>query len=671
MSSPYVLLLVLTTLALTMVQTASARELQNHTAKFTKTSPDMGLADPSQVITAKLHLQGQNEDQISSFIQSLHDPSSPNFQKWLTPDQFKAKFGAPAGNVTAVKNFVTGKNLKIIASDSRSITVQGTIGDIENAFHTQLHQFNVNGKMLRGNLSNPVIDEPVGSMVRAISGLNQIMAKTHNVVLRNNLGNPIHVNAGATPNGTLGPAQCLGGDFSATIAAGTTSVTYSGNTYSGCTFQPSDITTAYQFDQLHQQGLDGTGQTIVIVDPVGSPTIAADAAAFNMKYGLPPTTLLTFPTINVNGVTLRPNGTDAIETTLDVEWAHVVAPGAKIALVVAADNSFTNLNAAVQFAIDNHLGPVISNSYGAPENALDDGTIADTEAVIASGAAAGISVNYSSGDSGDFDLAEQQEFGTPPGTTTVSYPSGSPFATSIGGTSLFVNADGSLGFQTGWGNSIQLLNSAATFPFPDDNVAEGLGFIGGSGGGASQVFAKPHFQDSAPGKFRQQPDISYLADPQTGVELLQTVRGVQQPEVVGGTSLACPMFSALWAIGVQAAHQGNLGQAAQTLYNLHSDSISDIRQVSIPDNVTGVITTPTGTTNLSPADISFPNAETRRFVNILAADSAGDLLNLTFGTDSSLVVGNGWDNVTGLGTPNAPAFIQRLVKQVRNNSGKN
>ena len=208
-------------------------------------------------------------------------------------------------------------------------------------------------------------------------------------------------------------------------------------------------------------------------------------------------------------------------------------------MVIAADNSFTNLNAAVQFAIEHNLGPSISNSYGAPEFLIDGGTLAATEAVIAEGAAAGVSVNYSSGDDGDFSV----DFG--PGVTTVSYPSGSPFATSVGGTSLFVNPDNTLNFQTGWGANLTFLNSAATFPFPDNNPAEGLGFIGGAGGGASQVFAKQHFQRRQPGDFRQQPDIAFLADPQTGVEVIQTIN-VGRPnqrtvvEIVGGTSLACP-----------------------------------------------------------------------------------------------------------------------------------
>lgn len=663
-SSPSLLLLLLTTLTLVTVQSASAREMSNHTAKFVQTAPDMGQADPSQVITVRVHLKGQNQDQLSNFIQQLHDPSSPNFQKWLTPDQFKAQFGATAGSLTTVQNFFTSRNLKVLGSDGRSITVQGTVGDIQNALHTQLHQFNVNGNLVRANTSNPIVDEPAGAMVSAVSGLTQVMAKPHSVMARDASGNPrepINLDVTANPDGRFFPTQCFVGDNTATISDGINTATYTGQTYGGCAYQPSELATAYNFNALFSQGLTGAGQTVVIVDAFGSPTLASDVALFNSLYGLPPTQLSIF-NVNVTGVPPRQNAGFATETTLDVEWAHAVAPGAKIALVIAADNSFVNLNAAVQFAIENNLGPVISNSYGAPESLIDGGTIAATEAVLAEGAAAGVSVTYSSGDDGDFSIA------LGPGITTVSYPSSSPFATSVGGTSLFVNADNTLNFQTGWGNNIEQLNSGTTFPFPDSSADEGLGFIGGAGGGASGIFAKPHFQRRQPGDFRQQPDIAFLADPQTGVEVIQTIN-VGRPnqrrvvEIIGGTSLACPMFSALWAIGAQAAGGGNIGQASQIIYELHDHAIDDIRQVTSPDNVTGVITTPNGTINLTATDISQPLFSTRRFVSSLASGGTA-LFNLTFGTDGSLTVDNGWDNVTGLGTPNSPEFIRLLVKEL-------
>ena len=643
--------------ALLFAQSALAREIPNHTANFTKTAHDMGAADPSQVITVRVHLRGPNQDQLSDFIQQLHDPSSPNFQKWLTPAQFKARFGATAGDSANVQNFLVGHNLKVVGSDGRSLTVQGTVGAFQNAFQTQIHNFNAKGDIARANVSNPKVADPAGAAVTAISGLTQVFAQPHSKLARDASGNPRQPmpldSAGAAANN----AVCFDPPTSVSISDGVNTATYTGAAYAGCFFQPAQLQTAYNFTGLFNQGLDGTGQTIVIVDAFGSPTLAQDVAAFDTIFGLPAAHITTF-NVNVTGVAPRQNAGFATETTLDVEYAHVVAPNAKIALVLGADNSFDNLNASVQFAIENHLGPAISNSYGAPENEIDAGTFAATEAVLAEGAAAGVSVNYSSGDDGDFSI----DFDPP--VTTVSYPSGSPFATSIGGTSLFVDANNTFLFETGWGLNLQQLNSAATFPFPDNTAADGLGFLEGSGGGSSQVFAKPHFQRSTPGDFRNQPDIAYLADPQTGVEIVQTVRGRLVGEIIGGTSLSCPLFSALWTIAAQAAGGGNIGQAAQTVYELHDSAIRDVRQVSSPNNVTGVITGPIGTIRLTAAEISAPLFDTRRFLSALAGGSGGQIFNLTFGTDSSLTVDNGWDNVTGLGTPDSVTFIQRVVKEL-------
>ena len=198
---------------------------------------------------------------------------------------------------------------------------------------------------------------------------------------------------------------------------------------------------------LYSKNLDGRGQTVVIVDAFGSDTITSDANVFSQINGLPALTSSNFaiyyPTgpANCSGNTC---GWD-VETSLDVEWSHSVAPGANIALVVAADNSDSNLDLAVLFAIENGLGPVISNSYGIEELLLQ--LYFPSELVVENtinqlGAALGISVNFSSGDSGDFSYAI--------GTTTVSMPASSPYATGVGGTSMFLNNDHSMKLQTGW-----------------------------------------------------------------------------------------------------------------------------------------------------------------------------------------------------------------------------
>jgi subtilase family serine protease len=162
------------------------------------------------------------------------------------------------------------------------------------------------------------------------------------------------------------------------------------------------------------------------------------------------------------------------------------------------------------------------------------------------------------------------------------------------------------------------------------------------------------------------PDISYVADPFTGVEIIITETGISgDPKsvgVIGGTSLACPMFSALWAIANQANGGVPLGQAAPLLYGLPADAISDVTDVSSEHNVAGQIVHPPAPPIIeSASDLAQPLENTTSFVSALYNGASTRWYALTFGTDSSLTTGPGWDNVTGLGTPNGLVFVNDVV----------
>ncbi|HME13458.1 MAG TPA: hypothetical protein VKF79_11380, partial [Candidatus Acidoferrum sp.] len=239
---------------------------------------------------------------------------------------------------------------------------------------------------------------------------------------------------------------------------------------------------------------------------------------------------------------------------------------------------------------------------------------------------------------------------------SVSAPADSPYATAIGGVSLALKSNNTIAWQTGWGNNVALLNGSGQIFDPPLFY----GFNGGSGGGASGYFFKPSYQNSLPGTSRLLPDISWLADPFTGGVIAITAPNQFPPvvyEVYGGTSLACPMFSALWAIANQEAGVP-LGQAAPYLYTMPAGTITDILPYHNTTNVNGTVTesatmstfyhsydvvgVPAGTPFYS-AFWDYPYADDTTFV-------------VSFGTDSSLTITPGWDAVTGLGTPNGKAF---------------
>jgi subtilase family serine protease len=353
-------------------------------------------------------------------------------------------------------------------------------------------------------------------------------------------------------------------------------------------------------------------------------------------------------------------------------WAHAIAPGANINLVVTPTSNLTDVNEAELDVVNNGLGNVLSGSFGSAESSTSS-TELDTENLISElGATMGIATNYATGDDGDYTA-----YGKP---QTVSAPADSPWATAVGGVSLALNVDNSIAWQAGWGDDNVLLVNAGYVENPPLNSKEDYsGFSGGSGGGASNCvvqkpnsswwlppvcvsgFPKPSYQKKLPGKYRQLPDVSWLADPYTGAVIAITIPG-QEPsptwQVFGGTSVACPMFSALWAIANQEALAGGgtaLGQAAPYMYSLPAGTIYDIVPVSSKGNVTASIKTATGTDKYTAAEvIGLPGKYVSAIWDYPWIEE--DAVAIVFGEDSSLKTHVGWDNVTGVGTPNAQAF---------------
>jgi len=349
-----------------------------------------------------------------------------------------------------------------------------------------------------------------------------------------------------------------------------------------------------------------------------------------------------------------------------------------------------NLDIANLFAIENGLGNVISNSFGIPEIALVE--LLPSELTVENliseiGAAVGISQQVSTGDSGDNLAVDNRSFGI--NSISAGANADSPFVTAIGGTSTFLDPNNNFKLQTGWG--MNFVRIAEPNPNPPTIPQLFFGFQGGAGGGPSVVYLKPKYQKGVPGGFRQTPDISMNADPETGCEIIVTPDSVpghcKSVAVFGGTSLSAPMFSGFWAIADQALG-GTLGEAAPLLYELEPTAINDV-DLKPPDttlNVTGVITNPPAAPTFESADflaqpgnegcttaldatghqvpITCPDAKTTKsYLSTLFQSSSSTRWDVfTFGTDSSLSTNPGWDNVTGLGTPNGGTFIDAIKK---------
>ena len=349
-----------------------------------------------------------------------------------------------------------------------------------------------------------------------------------------------------------------------------------------------------------------------------------------------------------------------VEVSLDVEWAHAMAPQAKIVLVVAPSDDADNLAYALHYAVSHDLGEVISNSYGYAEAGFGPATARAFNSIIAQAASQGIAVNVSTGDSGDNGL------GTPSGAASI--PADSPFATGVGGTSLGVPSnDGPV--ESAWGTNetyIGDINGIAVPPNPG-------GFRQGGGGGESAYLEKPRWQHALPGTGRQLPDVSAVADPFTGAIIVTpNFDGTQTViEVIGGTSLSSPVFSGIWALADQAAG-GRLGQAAPVIAAMPPGSLRDIKPVQASrDNLAGTIGAGTQSTYYGPADLlGLTATEPNGFVGTAAQISSPNVgvdakIDISFGSDSSLMALPGWDNATGYGVPNGFSFIQAAAAAAR------
>ena len=333
-------------------------------------------------------------------------------------------------------------------------------------------------------------------------------------------------------------------------------------------YGPEAMRKAYDLDGLIAAGFTGAGQTIVIIDAFGSPTLQSDLAAFDTLFGVPPPPSLT--QIHMPGSTPF-DYTDnnqlgwAEETSLDVQWAHAIAPGANIVVVAAADNSDAAILAAQNYAIDHKLGFIMSESFGESELALlQDGAegqqiLGDNERSYMRAADHNITVLVSSGDDGSEGTDINGDFQVFP---VANYPASSPNVTTVGGTNLFfgtaTNADPNGTYQ--------------------GEVVWNDGF-GASGGGISAFFKTPDYQESIKNKvndkvkFRTYPDVAYNAGVRTGVLVflgfLDTAFGPGNNGfyVFGGTSASAPQWAGVIAIGNQKGGRP-LGFLNKSLYQL-------------------------------------------------------------------------------------------------------
>ena len=342
-------------------------------------------------------------------------------------------------------------------------------------------------------------------------------------------------------------------------------------------YSPAQLRHAYDLGPLQQQGLAGAGQTIAIVDSFGSPTIENDLHVFDQTWGLPDPPSIRTITPAGDLPAFDPADDEmaawAFETTLDVEYAHVMAPAASI-LVVATPVAetegvagFPQIVAAENYVVDHGLADVISQSFGATEQTFpSEQSVLALRSAFVNAAAHGVTVLSAAGDTGATDYQSDQQ--TLYSYPVDSWPSSDPLVTSVGGSRLQLDAEGD--------------RTAPDEAWQDD--------YGAGGGGLSTIFARPSFQDGVSGVVGTQrgtPDLVLSAALDGGVIAYSSY----DPDatgwtIAGGTSVATPMFAGIVAIAAQLAGH-RLGVINSTLYSIAQRDAGGIVDVTEAGNSFG------------------------------------------------------------------------------------
>ncbi len=577
----------------------------------------VGAADPAGTVGFRVYLGWNDAAGAEALAKAVSDPGSSSYGHYLTSPEFRRRFAPTQAQVGAVQSWLRSQGFKVnyTPANNHYVSAEGTVAQAEAAFGAQFGMYAVRGQTVRSPSADIAIPNALAGSVTGVVGLDDSadFVQTDHVVDKNAPPSPGFRNAP--------PLSTFWAEFVSPYAypAGFTDLASPPTapwTVKGYT--PNQIKGAYGIS-----GYDGAGQTVAIIDAYASPTILADVNQWSTNRGLPTMNPSQLVQIVPPGVYGRPQNPAQDpqgwygEETLDVEAVHGMAPAAKI-VYVGAPNNYRDLDAAMNHVVDQHLAQIVTNSYGYATELLPPGYVKPFEDTLIQAAAEGIGVYFSSGDTGD----ETARFGF----ATTEWPTSSPWVTAVGGTSLGVGQANTRVLETGWGTSDYGCNTTTL-------ACTRTGWLYGAGGGVSRLFPEPSYQSSAGLSLsgRGVPDVAALGDPQTGLLIGQTQtfpEGAHYDEYrIGGTSLSSPIFAGLMALADQKA--GHPHGFANPAFYANKASFYDV--------------------------LSVKTAVARRNYNNSVDASAGTSDRLrTFDDYSGSPTQHtnpGWDNVTGLGTP--------------------
>ena len=483
---------------------------------------------PGETKSITVSLQLRNQDQLENFLKALHTQGSASYHKFLTPEQFSAQYSPTQDQVNAVVRHLSNSGFKNISvtSNRTLVSADGTAATITKAFNTSLKRFTHEGRNVFANDKSAQVPAELSGIVGSVLGLQ-------NAAVHHALHNGVHA---------------LDSRVQATYAGSETSHT------------------PVQYPAIYN----------AVTTPTGSNTIVGTISEGNMTYTLNDFT--TFLNANPSLPKITPTvvyvGTESSDESGEVEWAldsqviYGASGGVKqLIFYTATSMEDAALTAAYNAAVTANVASVVNISLGECEaSAKSSGSQAADDAVFKQGVAQGITFSVASGDAGPYNC-DVDSYGNPGVANTnakrkvydVSEPASSPYVVAVGGTALFTTSAGAYNGQAVWNEG-----TAST--------GNGTTRLWAAGGGFSRNEAAPSWQTAAivgsGHTTRGLPDLVFDAASASGTYIYITAsnNGGTAAGVVGGTSMAAPMFVGFWA-RLESAHNNNLGFPNSAFYS--------------------------------------------------------------------------------------------------------
>jgi subtilase family serine protease len=695
------------------IDQGSMVSLPGHVIKALTPARDMGAVEDASPVRLYLNLQRTPEQQsdLDSLLSEQQNAASPNFHKWLTPEQFGERFGVAQSDINAITIWLSSRGFDgiTVAKNASVVSFKTTAGGVRDTFHAQLHYWNIAGGKYAATANEPQIPAALSHVVSGIAGLSQIPLHGHH--------SPIKQQA---YDAVTHKWHTVDTAAAAALAAGETPHYLDG--FGRYVVTPQDFYTIYNVNPTFAAGNTGSGATVAIisdtdfmfgtVNPNTGQATGGDVATFRSLFGVPGTLNMTVQHGDVTYPCSDPGG-DSGETALDSEWSNALAPTAHLIVATCADADGGALN-SLQALINDNVADIISSSLGAPETLISSGELSVWNTILPQAAAQGQTFLVAEGDSGDDDL----DFGSPGPAThglSIDFPGSHPYALSIGGTDfqdLYDQDKGGNPQTTYWGANSKYYGNAlgyvpetvwedscasslfANDPFYGNGLsplaycdtasAQNAAVSGGGEGGISVVYDRPAYQTGIQGLSssitkRVTPDISgFAAGGYWGHLTVACDSGTDggansactSPTTfggAGGTSFAAPELAGVFAL-LKAAN-GRQGLVQPTLYALATAQYSQGGGAACYANgqaVNNGVTTglPVSTcifhdvttgNNDNPCVAGSPNCYAPGGASIGILTASADTSVLTYAYPSA----PGYDIATGLGSVNVTNLITK------------